>query len=262
MYIEQALSEVAEIEIAQGDFNQAQRVSEEILSIGTASGHKSTQMLGLFILGFVALKRGREVEARSFSEDGLAIAREIDDRYAIAWSLSCLSLICRADDLNLARSHAEESVSMYRGFGVRSHYAGALTTLALVLLRQGKLDRARSLETESLRLKRTIGHRLGIAESLGSLATMACNEEQHDRAACLWGAVSGLRGEIAAPLPPCDQDEYEQNSSAAREALGEEAYDAAWAKGRAATMTEAISFALDESSSTSSRLERTANADN
>ena len=102
--------------------------------------------------------------------------------------------------------------------------------------------------TESLALRRELGERLGIAECLEGLATVAAGTGQPERAARLLGAAEALREAIGAPLPPVDRPDHDDDDSATRAALGEAAFAAAWAAGRALTVEQAVAEALGDPS--------------
>jgi hypothetical protein len=61
-----------------------------------------------------------------------------------------------------------------------------------------------------------------------------------ERAARLYGAVTALRETLHTPLRPIWRAEMDRAVTAARAALGEEAFAAAWAQGRAMTLEEAV----------------------
>jgi DNA-binding NarL/FixJ family response regulator len=66
------------------------------------------------------------------------------------------------------------------------------------------------------------------------------------RAARLMGAAEAIRAAHAIPLPPVyRRDMYDALLARARHALAPEAFDAAWAAGRAMTREQAIADALD-----------------
>ena len=60
------------------------------------------------------------------------------------------------------------------------------------------------------------------------------------------GAHDGLREAIRAPIPPSDKARYELNVAAAKRALGEPEFGAAYAEGRALPLDAAIKLALEE----------------
>ncbi len=73
---------------------------------------------------------------------------------------------------------------------------------------------------------------------------MAWAEGQGGRMARLFGAAAALREATHWRLPAADQSHYEV-VPAARTALGEAAFAAAWAEGRSLTWVEAVTCALE-----------------
>jgi hypothetical protein len=61
----------------------------------------------------------------------------------------------------------------------------------------------------------------------------------------LWAAAEVLREEIGSPLPHNEREQYDRDVAEVREALGEEVFSAAWAKGRAMAMEKAIAYAVE-----------------
>ena len=98
---------------------------------------------------------------------------------------------------------------------------------------------------ESLILSRELGVKQGIAECLDGLAGVGVVLGVPERSARLLGAAEELREIISSPLPPADRAEVDGYVAAVRDALDEEAFEAAWAEGRAMTIEEAIEYALD-----------------
>ncbi len=73
------------------------------------------------------------------------------------------------------------------------------------------------------------------------LARVASRAEQ---AARLFGAAAALRDAIGAPLPPSDQTDVDRGVAAARGAMGDEAFQAAWEQGRSMSLDQAVEEAL------------------
>jgi DNA-binding NarL/FixJ family response regulator len=90
----------------------------------------------------------------------------------------------------------------------------------------------------------------GIPKRLEALATVAAGRGQGAagarRATRLLGAAAAARQRIGAPLPPVDRPGHEATMQAARAALGERAFAAAWAMGQALGLEEAVAEALAE----------------
>ena len=85
------------------------------------------------------------------------------------------------------------------------------------------------------------------ADALDALAAIAAAQEQVVRAARLWGAANSLREASGATISPSDRAKNDQAITAARAQLGEAAFAAAWAAGRAMRLEQAIAYALGES---------------
>src|SRR5207245_85490 len=107
-------------------------------------------------------------------------------------------------------------------------------------------DRAHALVSyeEALQLCRGIGDRAGAAECLEGLAAVAAQQDRPEHAAWLCGAAAGLREAAGIPLPPTDRAAYAHLMVTARAALGEDAFAAVWAAGRALPLEQALAAAL------------------
>jgi len=74
---------------------------------------------------------------------------------------------------------------------------------------------------------------------------VAGGERQAERAAQLFGASEALLDAIGASLWPSNRADYERNLSVARASLSSEAFDAARAKGRAMSLEQAYTYAME-----------------
>jgi tetratricopeptide (TPR) repeat protein len=129
--------------------------------------------------------------------------------------------------------------------GDKRRSAWALTSLGLTAICQGDYRRAAALLKESLALSRDLGDKRDMAAGMEELASVACAQEQTERAARLFGAGQALREALGAPLPPADQAPYDRGVAVARARLGENAFAAAWAQGRAMALEQAVAYALE-----------------
>jgi non-specific serine/threonine protein kinase len=112
--------------------------------------------------------------------------------------------------------------------------------------RRGEYGRAAALLRESLSLSRDIGAQDVVAVGLGDLAAVVVALGQPLRGARLGGTAEALREALGVPLAPAARSDQDQAVRALRSTLGEEAFAAAWAEGRAMPLEEAIALALDE----------------
>jgi hypothetical protein len=89
-----------------------------------------------------------------------------------------------------------------------------------------------------------LGDKRSSAGALEGLAAAAGGQEEWERATQLLGAAAALREAIGAPPTPRERCRVERSVAAARAALGEEAFAAAWAAGQALTWEDAVALAL------------------
>jgi predicted ATPase len=231
----------------QGDYGAARALFEENLATYRELGNKEGIHSSLQGLGEVALSQGDYGAARALHEETLAMSRELGNKSGIAWSLYHLGSVVHAQgDYGAARALLEESLAICRELGNKRAIAWSLGQLGMVARRQGDLGPARAHLEESLAICRELGDKLESARGLEELAAVAVTQGQHERVARLFGAAAGIREAMRAPLPPAERAEHDRSVAAVRTALGEEAFAAAWAEGRAMSLEEAVSHALEE----------------
>ncbi len=97
---------------------------------------------------------------------------------------------------------------------------------------------------ESLELTRRMGLNVTTLRCLEGLARVAVAQRRMEWAARLCGAAAALREDMGWPLPPAKRAKHDRTVAAARRALGEEAFAAAWVRGHALSLEEAITDTL------------------
>ena len=141
----------------------------------------------------------------------------------------------------------EKSLALWRQFGQRWLLPYILEGLAEVALMQEEYRQAATQLAQILALFQEFGFGHGIVQTLEQFARAAAGQAQLERAARLWGAAQTQRQVISAGIPLGDRRSYDHAAATARAQLGEEAFAAAWAEGRAMTLEQAIAYALEGS---------------
>ncbi len=140
----------------------------------------------------------------------------------------------------------EESQSLLRRLGNKPTLAETLLNLGETVLRQGDGARAAAIYKEGLALAAEVGSKTIVAGCLEGLAEVAMVRGQQDRASRLRGAEEALSEAIGSP--PAHSDRFHPDRegmlAAARSRLGKEAFEAAWAEGRAMTPEQAVEYAM------------------
>ena len=121
--------------------------------------------------GILAHRQGDAVTAKALFVEGLALARELDDRSRIADFLNLLGIVAETDaDYPAARRFYREALAILRDVGNQRVVAVVLANLATVIYREGDLAGARSLLEESIGILRGVDSLPPLANALNSLA--------------------------------------------------------------------------------------------
>jgi predicted ATPase/class 3 adenylate cyclase len=243
----QSLNNLAIVAMDQGKYDVVRSLLEECIAIDREFGEERNLALSLNNLGNLAYEQGERGEARALYEESLAIKRRMGDRQGIANSLVNLgNLALQQGERGVARSLYQESLEIQRELGDKRGIATALYQLGTIAQDQGEDEAAQALYAQSLGICRNLGDQLGIAKNLAGLAGVEGARGQADRAARLFGAAEALRDTLGAPLSPRGRERVEEHSAGVRASLGEEAFVAAWAAGRAMSLEAAIAVALSD----------------
>jgi non-specific serine/threonine protein kinase len=242
-----ALNEAGILTGAQSDYAAARRFHEESLEIRRTLNDRRGVAASLNNLGLVSREQGDTARARSYYEESLKTYRELGDAARTAIVLLNLGVVAteQGDD-TAAQQLLEEALDIERTLGDQWLIAVALHNLGEVAHKQNDDLTAQQLFRESLTLRRELGNRSGIALILTSMAYTARSQGDAERTARLLGAVEVLREALNAPLSPADRADYDHNVAAARAALGEETFAAAWAQGRSSPLEQVIAYALGQ----------------
>jgi hypothetical protein len=141
-----------------------------------------------------------------------------------------------------------EGLALQRTLADKPGMAESLYTLGCVLAAHEDYEPAAALLEECLLLSREIGAKDAATESLEGLTWVAAGRGQPHRAAQLAGAADALRQTLGIPVMPDRRAGHEQAGRAMRAALGEEAFAAAWAAGRALSFQDAVALAVENES--------------
>jgi predicted ATPase/DNA-binding CsgD family transcriptional regulator len=200
-----ALGNLALVAREEGDYPLARKLLQEALEATVAAGARWGSANALRDLGVVALYEADYAEARSLFEQSLAICIEIGQEWGIAYALVSLgSAELRAGDPVAAASHLNESLA----------------------------------------LGSKLGDKHIIAQCLEGLAGVAADQGKTGRAATLWSGAQTLREVTGASVSLADRAYNDRLIAAARNGIDAQAWEAAWAEGRALPLEEVAALAL------------------
>jgi predicted ATPase/DNA-binding XRE family transcriptional regulator len=233
-----------------GDYERCGRYSAEGLEVSQQAGDELGAAWARVGLGLSAMSRSDYEAATSHLQEALRSFRQLDEGYGVAHVTNFLGMVAMMHgDEGRATPMFEEGLAAARRIGDRSSTYIALYNLAQAALSRSDYDGAASLFEEGVTLSEQMRDRANIAYCLEGLAVVANARGEAERSGRLIGAAEGLHEAVGVPVylyyEP-HRSRYERTVSAVRSQLGEEAFEAAWAEGRAMTFEQAVAYALED----------------
>ncbi|HLX57582.1 MAG TPA: tetratricopeptide repeat protein [Ktedonobacteraceae bacterium] len=238
-------TELARIATEQGQYERAHALLEESLELYQALGDQQRIGWVRYLLArLLFVSQQDPARAQRLAEQSLALLRELGDSF-IGFPLGLLGqmLLVQGEHVR-AHSLLEESVALFQEVGDLGDTPEPLISLARVAMGQGNVALALQRYQECLAMLRELSYQEGILACLEGLGAVIAVQGEPAKAARLWGTVEVQRETMDAPMHPVYRAEYEQAVDAARTELGEEAFAAAWAEGRATPLEQVIDEVL------------------
>ncbi len=200
------------------------------------------------LAALVGLVGGNFEQAQVHLETALEIVREHGNQYAVASILQQIGFSHYFQaDYTSARSYAAQSLQMARELRTQWLVPWGLIILAGAALRQGDHDRAAVGLRESLEIAaKDLSFACVVPVCLARLATLASVQGEPERAARLFAVAEALQEPVGFRFYPAIRSEFDRDVAGARVGVDKETWRKAWQEGRATTLEEAISYALDE----------------
>jgi len=232
----------------QGDGDSARSYYRRSLALYREEDDRRSAAVVLNNLGNLAADEGDYEAAIALHEEGLALSREIGDRTGVSLLLNSMGHAAGTQgDHGRARALCQEALEIARELGARLLTARSLRGLARAAAHVGTHREAGEYYREALALSAEMGGKLLIADCLDGLAALASQQGQAERAATLFGTADALRRSIGAPTDSDDLASDAEQRKAAHDALGEDAFRAAWEAGAALSLEDAVAEALEVS---------------
>jgi non-specific serine/threonine protein kinase len=245
-----ALSNLACAVERQGAYARAAALQEEALAHWQAVGNRMGITWSLVNLGWALLALGEDERATANLEESLARSREEGHFWGVPYALHCLGWAAyRRGEYGQAVALQEQALARIRQMGYRWGIARLLAALGCMVQARGEYEQAATYLKEALQLSHEVGARGMLAETLEGMAWLLV-AQGHATAARVGGAAEALREALGAALHPLLHSGHEQAVGAMRAALGEAAFAAAWAEGRALPLDEAVALALEQAAAT------------
>jgi predicted ATPase/DNA-binding CsgD family transcriptional regulator len=200
-----------------------------------------------YVAAYSARFAGDLPRAVSELEQALAISNGRTDLDCYLDIFNSLALVASmAGQHERSAACHEEIIQLATSLGESLHRANALMALGLDAWRRGDPVRAVELQRSALEIKLGLDDQLGTAVGLEALAWGVGALGQHKRAAQLLGTAEVLwdaTGNSLATLFPDLVGDHDKSVAAARAALGEQGYAAAFRRGRQMPLAQVLNQA-------------------
>jgi predicted ATPase/class 3 adenylate cyclase len=228
----------------QGDVERCRAAADELLAIAAETDSSRARALGVKLAGFVAAERGDWDQAAQLYTEAARLARELGDSWLLSTTVNNLgSVALSRGDYERALELFEEFLALGRERQDQDLCSLAFVNLGFTTLMLGDGQRARSLLRDGLVAAREIGIVDSFIYGFVGLGAAYAREDPA-RAARLLGCADMLCEETAAALEQLEGRVRDETEAELRARLGEDAYAAVHAEGRALALEEALVLAL------------------
>lgn len=247
------LGNLAIVAHIRGKYEEARGYSAESILLRRELGDKTGMAIALGNLANMCREDGDFAQARELLDEARTLCEEVGNPRQRLHVLAALGqLLCDKGDYEEAAPLLQESLELTRTTGEQSQTGSVLTSLGRIALDRGDHSAARLLFQDALAYclqAREHGAELvDILEWIALLEAAQGSAEsasrRYERTVTLLSAVAARREEMGAPVTPIKRQNLAQTTDSMRAALGESAFDRAWAVGQAMGLGEAVTYAL------------------
>lgn len=239
-----ALFDAGQLDSWMGRYAAARGFLAESLAIARELGDAAREEAALQALGLVLLGLGDLAAAGAHFEEALERARALGNRRELAAALIALAQLRRLEGRpDAAGTLYGEAAGIARELGDRETIAIALLNLAMVAIDRAEPERAGEAVAEAIAIASETGSRPLAQGALDACAGLAAARGQWGRAARFCGMARALLDLTGLHRDPADEAFLAPRAAAARQALGDGAFDEAQAAGRALGPGEALAEA-------------------
>ncbi len=240
------LSTLSVLYLREGDAAKARECEEEGIGIFRQLGDKRGEAIGLLHLGEIDVQLADDAKAGQHFERCLVIAKSIKHQELESECERNLGEVALGNgDIKAAADRFARSLKICRDAENKRDGAIALWCLGKSDVASGDHGSARSRLIEALREFEAFEMNLEALDCLEDYATLMQAVGKTEVAVRLQAATTSIRTALGLPRSPRSEPKHRANIDAAREALGEVAFNAAWSEGQQWAFDDAIEYAVE-----------------
>ena len=239
-----------------GDRSSALPLLAEGTSLARQLDDPATSAFAAFVAGNVCWYAGDLPQAIAHFEGGLAALPtavvHVRLRVILLLILAAAAGVAGDEERVVACRRELAALTEPGGEFLRRWYSAySLWALGVAAWCRGDLCRAADLVQQSLRLGDRLNHRMGAAYCVEALAWIAASGRRYERAAVLLGAAAAAASLLRSQGTTLDSNQpmagYQRDCERqARQALGEQAFQAAYHRGLQLPAEDALAYALQQ----------------
>lgn len=225
------------------DPQQAREHLEEAIVLFRQAGDWRFLAQTLGVLGLTVLEDGDLEAAEAFLEEAHRVNQQTNQS-AMEFVLSGKGILCMLrGEYGQARAFLQQNIADLEMMGNQMGVLWGRARLGSVFLREGKVAEAQQILAETVVSFHADGNKNGLAFTLDRMASLRLMINQPEVAARLIGWSDATRKNIGDPRPRIEQAHLDQESTAIKNTIGDDAYEVAYHLGRSLTLDEAVAIA-------------------
>jgi hypothetical protein len=231
-----------------GDLARTEALASELRRGAEQAGDKPYLMHAMTLSGRLALASGNLGEARRHYTAVRDLAAEIGNRESEASATVNIGVVATTSgDFGAGLEYSAAAASLFHELGAETGITVAAVNCGWSALALGDAALAERWFREGLAVAGCLGAVSWIAGGGEGLAAALVARQEEERGARLLGAAAALRGELGIGLwDKLEEQIHERAVAAAKAALGEEVFAAAWARGETMTPEEIVELCQAE----------------
>ncbi len=234
-----------------GELVQAEAALQEALALARSDKLAFIGAWALDNLARVTVQLHGDLDmGMHYADEAIRVSKEVGIEFTAANSYQMQGFVAaKSKQYDQARSLLEKALLAYQEIGAHFNVILVKSDLAHLERQFGHYRRALERYRETIVAFRDVGQVGAVAHQLECFGFIARAQNQSARALELLAAAHALRERAVTPMTPSEQVDFDEQLRVLRAGTSAAAFDAAWSRGTALSMDDAITLALQATNS-------------